>query len=63
MPQQKSDGQQLFISRQMPSNVTARDVKSREFFFSIREIFSRDSTRILDHVMMSHPWPGITDEA
>jgi len=34
------------------SVVWYRDVKSREFFFSIREIFSRDSKRILDHVMM-----------
>jgi len=31
-----------------------RDVKSR-IFFSIREIFSQYSARILDHVMMSHP--------
>jgi len=33
-----------------------RDVKSREFFSRYEKFFFRDSTRILDHVMMmSHP--------
>jgi len=46
----------IFACVSVQFEIKTRDVKSREFFFSIREIFSQDSTRILDHVMMmSHP--------
>jgi len=30
-------------------------LKVENFFLDTKNFFSRDSTRILDHVMMSHP--------
>jgi len=39
-------------------------LKVENFFSRYEKFFSRDSTRILYHVMMmSHTWPGIIDEA